>query len=161
MSSWSYISGVSLLRISCVSETSYIFPERFLFKRLLSSWGAYSHLWVSPFMMQTLKGTEEDWKTLLCISILCPALVATGKRHRGTSHWHLWLLFPFLFFCYLPLFQGQADTFFSSLQYFSIPGRKVCWGLTAVVSSSPVDSFKFFYYSFPLVWQKYVFHQMW
>lgn len=37
-----------------------------------------SYLWVSLFMMRTLTGTEEDF-SLLCICILCPALVATVK----------------------------------------------------------------------------------
>lgn len=135
-----------------------LLPKDFLFKRLLPRWGANSLLWVSLFMMQTLTGTEEDF-SLLCICILCPALVATVKGtevHLADIYRYyspscssvIWLCFRASWHLFLP----PSSIFLSQVERSAGP-----WWLWFLFL---LWTFLLFYSS-PSISQKYVFNQMW
>lgn len=99
-------------------------------------------------MMQALKKTEGDF-SLLCICILCPALVATvkGTEVQLTDIYRYYSLPVLLLSASV---SGQADTFFFSLQYFSLPGKKKSagyWLLWFLFFFFAVDFFSVFYSS--------------
>lgn len=100
--------GLYLLRISCESEISIHFSRKIPFQTIYCP---HEELLVSQSFHDA--DVDGDRGRLLIVMYLYSLSGSCGhcKRHRGTCRWHLSLLFPILFFCYLPLFQGKLTPF--------------------------------------------------
>lgn len=114
-----------MLSIQIFLDISFFMSELLYFQRLLSlsKGDASDFSSLSQSVRYSIKWTGKC-SSLLCIWSLCHlALVATVRQHKGTSRWHLSLLFPFLFFCYLLLFQGKLTPFLLPPVFFCLNYR--------------------------------------